>query len=492
MIDFTSFFHQFLYDKENLLLFNNGFFVYFFAAFIVLYYSFKNNYKVRTWLFCAFSLYFFYKASGAFVLLVIASAIVDFFIGNLIYEVPSRKSKKILLWVGLSFNIGLLIYFKYFNFLVNTYNDFLGHNIKPLEVTSLVGISFYTFESISYMVDLYHRKILPARRFADYLLFLSFFPKLVMGPIVRAADFLPQISKPYFVSNDDFSKGFYLIVTGLFKKLIISDYISANFVNYVFDEPSRYSGLECLFATYGFAVVIYCDFSGYTNIAIGIAKWLGFSIPDNFNLPYKSKDITEFWKRWHISLSSWLKDYIYIPLGGNKKGELRKYINLIITMFIGGLWHGANFTYVIWGLMHGVALAIHKLWIEKSHYVLFEFRKSRLYDAIATFITFQFICIAWIFFRAENITKAKAMFTQIKHQFNVEKFGTFWMNYHNVILMIALGLVVHLFPKKLSAKFISQLSKEGILGYMFVFFVFVLIYGFFKSAEPILPIYLQF
>jgi D-alanyl-lipoteichoic acid acyltransferase DltB (MBOAT superfamily) len=492
VIDFTAFFHQFLYDRENPLLFNNGFFLCLFAAFISVYYVFRNNYKARTWLFCAFSLYFFYKASGAFVLLVIASAIVDFFIGNLIYEVPSKKSKKILLWVGLSFNVGLLVYFKYFNFLINTYNDFLGNNIKPLEVTSLVGISFYTFESISYMVDVYHRKILPARRFADYLLFLSFFPKLVMGPIVRAADFLPQISKPYFVSNEDFSKGFYLIITGLFKKLIISDYISANFVNYVFDEPTRYTGLECLFATYGFAVVIYCDFSGYTNIAIGIAKWLGFSIPDNFNLPYKSKDITDFWKRWHISLSSWLKDYIYIPLGGNKKGEIRKYINLIITMFIGGLWHGANFTFIIWGLMHGTALAVHKLWISKSQFVLLTFKQTKIYDVLSAFITFQFVCIAWIFFRAENIAKAKAMFGQIKHQFGLDKLVGFWTNYHYVILMIFFGILLHFFPKKASDKLTNFMSKEGVLGYLFVFFVFILIYGFFKSAEPILPIYLQF
>lgn len=492
MIDFSTFFHQFLYDKDNPLLFNNGFFVYYFAAFISLYYYFKNNYKVRTWLFCIFSLYFFYKASGAFVFLVVISAIVDYFIGNLIYEVPSKKSKRILLFVGLFFNVGLLIYFKYFNFFINTYNDFLGNNVKPLQVTSLVGISFYTFESISYMVDVYHRKILPAKRFADYLLFLSFFPKLVMGPIVRAADFLPQISKPYFVSNEDFSKGFYLIITGLIKKLVISDYISANFINYVFDEPSRYSGLECLFATYGFAVVIYCDFSGYTNIAIGIAKWLGFNIPDNFNLPYKSKDITEFWKRWHISLSSWLKDYIYIPLGGNRNGRAKKYLNLIITMFIGGLWHGANFTYIIWGLMHGIALVIHKLWAEKSRYVLSNFRKTKLYDLIAGFITFQFICIAWIFFKAENVTKAKAMFGQIKHQFNFSGFSDFWNNYYNVIGMIVFGLLVHLFPRNLSIKITNKLSNEGILGYMFVFIVFVLVYGFFKSAEPILPIYLQF
>ena len=492
MFDLTAFFNQFLYDEKNPLLFSNGFFLYFFTLFILTYYSFRNNYKIRTWLFCCFSLFFFYKASGAYVLLVVASAIVDFFIGNLIYEVPSKRSKKILLWVGLSFNIGLLIYFKYFNFIINTYNEITHDNANPLKITSLVGISFYTFESISYMVDVYHKKILPARRFADYLLFLSFFPKLVMGPIVRAADFLPQISKKYFVSNDDFSKGFYLILTGLFNKLIISDYISANFVNFVFDEPSRYTGLECLVATYGFAVVIYCDFSGYTNIAIGLAKWMGFSIPDNFNLPYRSTDITEFWKRWHISLSSWLKDYIYIPLGGNRKGRMRKYLNLIITMFIGGLWHGANYTYIIWGLMHGTALAIHKLWTEKSREVLFNFRKTKIYTALAAFITFQFVCISWIFFRAENLNTAKAMFVQMKKQFGLDQFNIFWNNYHNVVYMIILGFLVHFIPKKLSNYLTSKLQQEGVLGYLFIFLVFILIYGYFKVAEPILPIYLQF
>ena len=444
MIDLTAFFQQFLYDPNNPLLFNNGFFVYFFAAFIGLYYACRNNYKIRTWLFCFFSLYFFYKSSGAYVLLVIASAIIDYFIGNLIYEVPSKRSKKILLFVGLTFNVALLIYFKYFSFLCNTYNEILGNNFQPLKVTSLIGISFYTFESISYMVDVYHRKILPAKRFADYLLFLSFFPKLVMGPIVRAADFLPQISKPYFVSNEDFSKGFYLIIGGLFKKLIISDYIAANFVNYVFDDPARYTGLECLFAAYGFAVVIYCDFSGYTSIAIGIAKWLGFNIPDNFNLPYTSTSITEFWQRWHISLSSWLKDYVYIPLGGNRNGAVKKYTNLIITMLIGGLWHGANLTFIIWGLINGVALAVHKLWVQKSTIVLHKYATSKVYNIIAGFITFQFVCIAWIFFRADNLATAKTIFTQIKHQFALNKFYDFWINYQSVILMILMGLMLQL------------------------------------------------
>ena len=492
MFDLKLFFNQFLYNEKNPLLFNSGFFVYFFVLFILTYYSFRNNYKVRTWLFCCFSIFFFYKAAGAYVLLVIISAIVDFFIGNLIYEVPSKRSKKILLWVGLCFNIAILIYFKYFNFLLNTYHQISNHQADPLKITSLVGISFYTFESISYMVDVYHKKILPARRFADYLLFLSFFPKLVMGPIVRAADFLPQISKKYFVSDDDFSKGFFLILTGLFNKLIISDYISANFVNYVFDEPSRYTGLECLVAAYGFAIVIYCDFSGYTNIAIGLAKWLGISIPVNFNLPYKSTDITDFWKRWHISLSSWLKDYIYIPLGGNRKGRLRKYLNLIITMFVGGLWHGANFTYIIWGLMHGVALAIHKLWTEKSKGVLYTFQKTKLYTFLAAFITFQFVCISWIFFRAENLSTAKAMFVQMKRQFGLNEFAAFWSNYHSVVYMILLGFILHFIPNKISQQFTNRLKQEGVLGYLFLTMIFVLIYGYFKATEPILPIYLQF
>ena len=424
--------------------------------------------------------------------MVVASAIADYFIGNLIYEVPSKQSKKILLWVGLSFNIGLLIYFKYFNFFVNTYHDIIHSNAKPLNVVSLVGISFYTFESISYMVDVYHRKILPARRFADYLLFLSFFPKLVMGPIVRAADFLPQIAKPYFVSNDDFSKGFYLIISGLIKKLIISDFIYSNFVSYVFDEPQRFTGLECLFATYGFAVVIYCDFSGYTNIAIGIAKWLGFNIPANFNLPYTSKDITDFWKRWHISLSSWLKDYLYVPLGGNRRGVVRKYINLIVTMLIGGLWHGANITFIIWGLMHGVALAVHKLWTEKSSSVLYNFKQTKLYSFLAWFITFQFVCIAWIFFKAKDMATAKAMFSQIKKQFALNKFGEFYSHYYLVIAMILVGLLVQFIPQKITDKMLYQLKQEGVLGYLFVFFIFIVMYAFLKSSQPILPIYLQF
>lgn len=216
---------------------------------------------------------------------------------------------------------------------------------------------------MSYTIDVYRRQITPLGSLLDYAFYVSFFPQLVAGPIVRARDFIPQIRRPLFVSREMFGRGIFLIVSGLFKKAVISDYISVNFVERIFDNPTLYSGVENLMGVYGYALQIYCDFSGYSDMAIGIALLLGFHFNINFDSPYKSASITEFWRRWHISLSSWLRDYLYISLGGNRKGKIRQYANLIITMFLGGLWHGASWNFVLWGMMHGVALAAHKCWM---------------------------------------------------------------------------------------------------------------------------------
>lgn len=248
MFDLEAFFSQFLYDPKNPLLFNNGFFVFFFAVFIAAYYFLRNNFAARKYLFCFFSLYFFYKASGFFVLFVILSAIVDYFLSNAIHRQQDKKKKKLLLICSIIFNLGLLAYFKYTNFFIATCNDLLKTGFNPLNILLPVGISFYTFENLSYTIDVYRGHFVPVKKFTDYLLFLSFFPKLVMGPIVRASDFIPQINKPYIISDNDFAKGFYLIISGMFKKLIISDFITQNFVDYIFDDPTRYTGLECLFA----------------------------------------------------------------------------------------------------------------------------------------------------------------------------------------------------------------------------------------------------
>ncbi|MET0636277.1 MAG: MBOAT family protein, partial [Chitinophagaceae bacterium] len=284
--DFQAFLNLFRYDEDLPLLFERGFFVFFFLLFILCYYRFRNNFSTRRYIFCLFSLYFFYKASGLFVGIVIVSAIADFLISNAIWRQHNQARRRLLLICSIVFNIGLLVFFKYTNFFITLSNNFFTTDFNLLDLAVPVGISFFTFENVSYTIDVYRGQFEPAKKFSDYLLFLSFFPKLVMGPIVRAHDFVPQINQPYAISETDFSKGFYLIVSGLFKKLVISDFITVNFVNYIFDAPERYTGVENLFAVYAYAIVIYCDFSGYSDIAIGIARWLGFTIPTNFLSPY--------------------------------------------------------------------------------------------------------------------------------------------------------------------------------------------------------------
>ncbi len=544
LFELDAFWKQFLYDKDNPLLFNNGFFVFFFAIFIALYYSFRNNFKVRRYIFCFFSLYFFYKASGYFVGLVILSAIVDFVLSNAIFRQTNKIKKKALLICSIIFNLGLLFYFKYTNFFISVSNDLFHAGFNPLNILLPVGISFYTFENLSYTIDVYRGQFEPAKKFSDYLLFLSFFPKLVMGPIVRAHDFVPQINKPYVITDNDFAKGFYLIISGLFKKLVISDFITLNFVNYIFDDPSRYTGLENLFAVYGYAVVIYCDFSGYSDVAIGIAKWLGFTIPTNFLSPYQSKNITEFWRRWHISLSSWLKDYLYIPLGGNRKGSVGTWIfsllffagvflagqhllgmewwqavllsagillifllpaiiakekkgvaanmNLLTTMLLGGFWHGASWNFIIWGSLHGISLAIHKIWMLLTGRAFKNVKNSWWYNALAMLLTFHFVCFCWVFFKAADFDTALAMLHQIGYDFTLSVWPAFANNYWPVLVMMGLAYMLHAIPDDYADRVINRFRRIPLPAYIAVFFVFVVLYGYFKSAEPVMPIYLQF
>jgi D-alanyl-lipoteichoic acid acyltransferase DltB (MBOAT superfamily) len=314
-----------------------------------------------------------------------------------------------------------------------------------------------------------------------------------MGPIVRAKDFIPQLHQPYQVTEYDFAKGFYLIVSGLFKKLVISDYLTLNLVNYVFDDPARHTGLECTVALLAYAIVIYCDFSGYSDVAIGIARWLGIVIPPNFASPYQSKSITEFWRRWHISLSSWLKDYLYIFwLKGNRKGNFRTYVNLSATMLLGGFWHGANWTFIIWGAMHGGALAFHKVYMEATKRFINKLDKIWLYRVFAQLLTFLFVCLCWVFFKASNVHVALDMFHQIGYNFSFSVWGDFFENYHNVIYLMLLGYALHLIPDGFIEKVLPRFQKAPLVAYIAIFLVFIVIYSQFKSSVPVMPIYLQF
>ena len=542
--DWNAFLQQFLYDSKNPLLFNNGFFVYFFTLFILLFFALRNHHKARRYVFCIFSLYFFYKASGWFVGLVLVSAVVDFFLSNAIYREKSQSRKKFLLVLSILFNLGMLFYFKYTDFFIEISNSLFDTNFNPLNLILPIGISFYTFENLSYTVDVYRGEFKPANKFSDYLLFLAFFPKLMMGPIVRAHDFVPQINEPYVISERDFAKGFFLIISGLIKKLVISDYITLNMVDYMFDNPALHTGVENLMAVYGYAMVIYCDFSGYSEIAIGIALWLGFKIPPNFMSPYQSLNITEFWRRWHISLSTWLKDYLYIPLGGNRNFSIASFIfvggflvgsfimgvelfhlsnlwaavisavlllifiipalitkktsgiaanfNLLTTMLLGGFWHGASWNFIIWGAIHGVGLGIHKIWILLTDKSFAAFNQSRIYKIISGILTFHFVCFAWIFFKAEDLEIAKTMIYQIFNNFDISVFGPFYDNYKGVVWMILAAMVLHLVPDNLADKVIARTKTIPMVVYILVFFLFLILYGYFKSAEQVMPIYLQF
>ena len=542
--DWNAFLQQFLYDSKNPLLFNNGFFVYFFTLFILLFFALRNHHKARRYVFCIFSLYFFYKASGWFVGLVLVSAVVDFFLSNAIYREKSQSKKKFLLVLSILFNLGMLFYFKYTDFFIEISNSLFDTNFNPLNLILPIGISFYTFENLSYTVDVYRGEFKPANKFSDYLLFLAFFPKLMMGPIVRAHDFAPQINEPYVISERDFAKGFFLIISGLIKKLVISDYITLNMVDYMFDNPALHTGVENLMAVYGYAMVIYCDFSGYSEIAIGIALWLGFKIPPNFMSPYQSLNITEFWRRWHISLSTWLKDYLYIPLGGNRNFSVASFIfvggflvgsfimgvelfhlsnlwaavisavlllifiipavitrktsgiaanfNLLTTMLLGGFWHGASWNFIIWGAIHGVGLGIHKIWMLLTDKSLSSLNQSRIYKIISGILTFHFVCFAWIFFKAEDLEIAKTMIYQIFNNFDISVFGPFYDNYKGVVWMILAAMVLHLVPDNLADKIIARTKTIPMVVYILVFFLFLILYGYFKSAEQVMPIYLQF
>lgn len=439
---------QLVYDAHQPLIFNSGLFLFLFAGFLVFYALLRRSASVRIIYVILFSLYFYYKSSGVYFLLLVFAAVSDYWIAQALYR--TRRPWLRRSWVALSIavNIGMLGYFKYTNFLIDISNQLFGEGFLQFRNIFLpVGISFFVFQSLSYTIDIYRRQLRPLDRWTDYLFYLSFFPQLVAGPIVRAKDFIPQIRRPLRVSREMFGTGVFLILTGLFKKAIVSDYISLNFVDRIFDEPLLYSGFECLAGIYGYALQIYCDFSGYSDMAIGIALLLGFRFPKNFDSPYKAATITEFWRRWHISLSTWLRDYLYIPLGGNRKGRVRTYINLFITMLLGGLWHGAAVRFILWGALHGAALALHKLWLKfVPRAKATGAEMSWGWRIAGIFFTFNLVCFGWLMFRAESMQTVSLMLHQIFCNFNLAVAPQVLTGYLSVFLLMGAGYVLHMLP----------------------------------------------
>lgn len=436
----------FLYNPDEPLIFNSGLFLFLFAGFLWIYIILSKTHRPKLIFVTLFSLYFYYKSSGGYFILLIFATAIDFTLAKLIYHSKDEWQRKFYIIITLVVNLGMLGYFKYTNFLFDAFFSFGGVDYQPMDIFLPVGVSFFTFQSLSYTLDIYRGNLKPVDNILDYAFFVSFFPQLVAGPIVRASDFLPQIYKPTIVTADMFGRGIFLIGCGLFKKAVISDYISINFVDRVFDAPALYSGLENLFAVYGYALQIYCDFSGYSDMAIGIALLLGFRFPLNFDSPYQSKNITEFWRRWHISLSTWLRDYLYISLGGNRKGQVRTYANQMITMLLGGLWHGASWRFIIWGALHGAALSLHKLY--RSRFPKASVRDLPFKNFLSVLLTFHFVCFCWIFFRASSMASVGEMLNQIFFHFNIQIFSEFLSGYKVVMMLMVIGYLLHFIPKE--------------------------------------------
>jgi alginate O-acetyltransferase complex protein AlgI len=486
-IDLDRLFSQFAYNPKSPLIFNTGFFLLLFLVFLGVYQLLRNHHRARLLYVTAFSLFFYYKSSGLYFLLLVFSTIVEYNFARWIADSPSMSRRNMLLTLSLLVNLGMLFYFKYTNFFLSGYQALTGQPVPVLHVLLPVGISFYTFQTLSYTIDVYRGQIKPLRSIWDFAFFVSFFPQLVAGPIVRASDFIPQIPKKLFISREDMGRAVLLIAAGLFKKAIISDYISLNYVERIFDMPTRYSGIENLLGVYGYALQIYCDFSGYSDIAIGIALLLGYRLPPNFLSPYQSTSITEFWRRWHISLSSWLRDYLYIPLGGNRKGVVRQYINLFLTMLLGGLWHGASLTFVAWGALHGVALATDKLFQS-----VVKPRSSWFTKLVGWFITFHFVCFCWIFFRAGTFEIATQVIHQITHALRPDLLPQVIASFRPVFALVALGYTLHFLPDGFTFQLEGALARRSVVTQAVLVTVVIWLVIQVKSAEIQPFIYFQF
>ncbi len=496
-----------LYDEQTPLLFTRFYFWVFFAIVLTGYSIIYKNRAVRNAYLFAISLFFYYKTSGFFVSILLVSTITDFIIGKQIYATKAILGKKIWLSLSIFINLFVLVYFKYAYFFTDAFNTLLGTDYTPInyfaywtnsffdshfrvdKILLPVGVSFFTFQTISYSVDVFRGLIKPVRNILDFGFYVSFFPQLVAGPIVRAADFIPQLYKKYSLTKVQFGTAIFMILNGLTKKLFLADYIAVNFIDRVFSNPLGYTGFENLMALYGYSLQVYADFSGYTDMAIGLALLMGFSLPKNFNSPYKATSTGNFWKRWHISLSSWLRDYLYIPMGGNKSGSVFSYIslfvivffisvlsgsiwvpiailtgmgtvylmgkiipafknwittnlNLMMTMLLGGLWHGASWNFVVWGGLNGLGVVVFKLWNKISPWS----DKKRWYNRfVGIFLTFNFITFTRIWFRSADFNIANQVLSQITN-LSFDVVFDVLAGYKWVFLTMLIGYIIHWLP----------------------------------------------
>jgi alginate O-acetyltransferase complex protein AlgI len=490
------------------MLFNSIDFALFFPIVFILYWMVAKKLQLRNALILVASYVFYGWWDWRFLLLIVISSAVDYVVGQQLIKAQSNAQRKWLLGLSLLVNLGFLCYFKYANFFIETFIDGFRLFGMQLESTTLniilpVGISFYTFQTLSYTIDIYNKKLQPTKDALAFFSFVAFFPQLVAGPIERASHLLPQFHKTYIFNYNRVRSGLLLMAFGLFKKMVIADR-AAIYANEVFNNPEAYNGVPYLIGIFLFAFQIYCDFSGYSDIAIGAARTMGFDLMKNFDSPYFSRSLTEFWRRWHISLSTWFRDYVYIPLGGSKKGRFRTYANLFIVFVVSGLWHGAAITFVVWGAIHGIVLMVEKALysakqpLYKKSYLITQNWLARLLSAI---MIFSIVCLAWIFFRANSMGDAILILKGVFTTFNWDQITlleTYKIGFTGIEIWVLLGFIALLCVAEIMHKrfnLFRLMQKQPIVirwsSYLVIVFT-IIVFGVYGTGIPKEFIYFQF
>ena len=484
------------YDQNDPLIFSTSLFLILFFVFLLFYNLFNKNKNARLFLIIIFSLYFYYKAAGFYFVILIISAIANFLFGKWIGANENFTKRRLILILALIVNLGMLGYFKYTNFVIHIINGIRTAQLDPLEIFLPIGISFYTFKSLNYVFDVYFDTLKPTNSLRDFSVFVFFFPNILAGPIDRASAFLPQVNQEPFVSREDMGKAMFLIMAGLIKKVVIADYISLNFVDRIFDFPLRYTGLENLLAIYGYALQIYCDFSGYSDMAIGIALLMGFKLMDNFNSPFKAASIADFWRRWHISLSTWLLDYLFKPIQLSLR-QLRVYANIIavfVTFLLCGLWHGAGWNFILWGAIHGFMMSFALLIAKPKNklYTFLRIKDTKILKFFPIFITFHLVAVSFLVFRSRDLKVVSEMFSQIFNFFHGEVLEQFVVKLPIIFGLMVIGYIFHFMPVKLEKRVQKILSGVPFYGLAIILVIVIWLAAQFKSADITPFIYFQF
>ncbi|MEI6765011.1 MAG: MBOAT family O-acyltransferase [Bacteroidota bacterium] len=448
----NDFLTSLLYHAQSPLIFNSVLFILLFTLFYVGYVFVYNDVRKRNTLLLIFSLYFYYKISGLYVILLVLMGTSDFFIGKAMFSSTVDSKRKLLLFLSLFINIGSLIFFKYTNFFLNSLFGAAGQGESPILLNLIMplGISFYVFKTLSYILDIYRERAEEYEKsWLNYLLFVSFFPNILAGPISKSRDLLPQFRQKNELTNELIGAGLFLILVGAFKKIFIADFLGANLVDRVFDSPEYFTGFEGLMATYGYTAQIYFDFSGYTDIVIGLACLMGFRVEPNFNKPFLATNVVDFWRRWHMTLSGWLNEYVFYPLSYNLRSYKKRgiVIGVLITFFISGLWHGPAWTYILWGISHGIAIA----WTMTTGDAFAKLGKTIpkwLYRFLSIIITFHFLTFSMILFRAPDLNGAWKMYTLIFTKFDISVAAQWAQLYMKPLIILILAYVLHYLPMK--------------------------------------------